>query len=396
MKKGIVLKAGKHHLTVMGTGGEFYKVHSFNGAKKEGDTIEFLGEQIVHSPRTLKRIAAKHSKSLLTAVAAILLLLFSVPLLNRPNPVFAAVSIDINPSVQLEMDNKYRVIGAAGENADGSNLLASIEWRNRPILEVTDKILSQAQHSGYLSNTSHDILIVPVTIAGSSDPGNIKKLFQTSLPQLAEKLGHNATIIFMEGNKKDRDQAGQEGISIGKHMLYERAKQKNLHISSKEIGQLSISEISSRLGGISGIGGSVQYSGKPVIRPTKVKMKVSEQAKPDAAGKHSVHAVAKPPHPVVPLPASIVPTRTKIQPSAHVSVKPVHNERVHTKPTNVSQQQNDRLHKEPERHDSEKPHSSNKEGEHQRQHENDHQQNDQQQNEHQQYDHEQNGHGRHD
>ncbi|WCK53945.1 hypothetical protein PP175_21900 [Aneurinibacillus sp. Ricciae_BoGa-3] len=397
MMKGVVLKTGKHHLTVMAAGGEFYKVHAVNGSKREGDTIEFFAEQIVQGPRPLKRTAAIHSKSFLTVAAVVLLLLFSIPMWNRAEPVSAAVSIDINPSVQLEVDSRDRVMAATGENADGSSLLASIDWKNRPILEVTDLIINQAQREGYLTKGTHDILIVPVAVADNKDAASIKKLFQLSLPGLAAKLGDGTTITFMEGNKEEREQAGREKISIGKYKLYELAKQKKINMSSRQMAQLSISEISSRLGGISAITGALQYTGKQEASPALNQKKASQQHKRTATTKPLEHVPVKTPHLVKPEPSAISPH--PIQASDGAAVKPVHNAHVHplqgAKETMPGKKQEERNSREPQEHSSGKIQHGRGKGEGRQKNghlQSEHPQNDHEQRHHEQTDTQQNRH----
>ncbi len=261
----------REFLIVITPKGEFCKVKP-QKSLKEGDLVEFSSEQIVsHSLSRQPRGKIGKVRPFLLMAASLLLLLLTIPVWNAfYPPVYASVSIDINPSVELEVDRNYNVVDAKGRNQDGEALLEEIHWKKRPLLSVTENILQQAGNKGYFVK-NRDVLIVPVGLKEKAAADQIGHLFQRDRSLLDHTPQKDVKITFVIGDNETKQKADQEKMSIGKYILYESVKKMNQNITVETARTLSVSELSAELGGISKLPRAIEY----------VKPGGQENSKPD-------------------------------------------------------------------------------------------------------------------
>ncbi|KIV60008.1 hypothetical protein AM501_17035 [Aneurinibacillus migulanus] len=262
-KKGIVLEIRGQYLIVMTSSGEFCKVPPAEGLITEGEEIEFTHtlEASGSTPARGKRYAWKSWTY--AAAACLLLLITALPLWNMVfASAYAMVSIDINPSFELEVDEKYEVTDVHALNKDAERIMPDIDWQKHTLTEVTKDILSEARKQGYLEK-NHDVLIVPV---GLKDPAASQELLEVMKKEVPLFTGDGMgelTITMMESTKEIREQARKLGVSAGKYALYDSMKRIDKNFNEDSIRSMSISEVSSAIGGFKNIPNAVQYSNVP-------------------------------------------------------------------------------------------------------------------------------------
>ena len=87
--------------------------------------------------------------SSIAAVAAALFMLVGVGAWVYDSPVYY-VSVDINPSMTMEVNLFERVIGTEFVNKDAKALFDSLDMKNRPVEEVIAEIVALLAADGYL------------------------------------------------------------------------------------------------------------------------------------------------------------------------------------------------------------------------------------------------------
>lgn len=102
----------------------------------------------------------------------------SVPAFDTVATAF--VDIDVNPSIELQMNASDEVVGAEGLNEDGQAVLAGLSLTGLPYSEAFDKIARSEAFAGYLGNDSY----VQVSVA-SDDQRQEQALMSVSEQQLA-------------------------------------------------------------------------------------------------------------------------------------------------------------------------------------------------------------------
>ncbi len=215
-------------LTLLTPDGEFLKVSSDGVHHDIGDEIPIpVLEEEKSSPfafwQRLKR------KSVVALAIACLFLLFAFFPLNQ-NQVYAYMSIDVNPSIELGFNKNLKVIELIPYNEEGKKIIEELgDWKLKGIHEVADSILNTIKSKGYLKK-EQEIVISTVHIAESKQEADqeIEKTISDLEKTISEE---HAKVTSYEATVKERDQAIENGVTPGK-LISEQKK-----TTTKEMNQ---------------------------------------------------------------------------------------------------------------------------------------------------------------
>ncbi|TFB22144.1 hypothetical protein E3U55_07525 [Filobacillus milosensis] len=184
--------------------------------------------QWINSFTQLKPIAA--------ALIAILLFIPYYSWLGEDD-VHAYVNIDINPSVELSVNDEYEVIGVEGLNEDGRSLVQQLSnWEHQSIQKVSAKILNLSDQLGYL-NENHQILL-GISFVDQLSHGDDNLVLQEVSKQMETNF-KSVSVASFEVPKDVREKAKKEKASMNlmyaSEILEKReAQQDNVESQSNE------------------------------------------------------------------------------------------------------------------------------------------------------------------
>lgn len=209
MFKGIVMELKKDYAIVMKSDGTMVRVR-MKPELSIGDAIVFLQEDIYDNQVIDTK---KRGKLLIPLVAAAMITIFFLsPLISNfgvSHKAYAMLTLDINPSLEIEVDRNKRVIKASGLNKDGVNLnLQRLEGMN--IEEAMHEIKSNIDESTTVTNK--ESLLVGFAFL-EQDDSNFEKEIQNT-------IRHNFNtfdIVYLKRNKEDAEKAKAKGISLGRY-----------------------------------------------------------------------------------------------------------------------------------------------------------------------------------
>ncbi len=223
------------YLTLLTPDGEFLR------AKKQDNVM--LGDEIAFFPikEPIQTRASRWEKlrmkrglmASLSAVAMIVLLLSFIPMLVTSKEAYAYVSIDINPSIEIGVDDVLNVISIEAYNKEGEDLLKVLpNWKKQHIDVVTKNIINKSIESGYLVE-GKEVLITTVI---NEENNLVKEELQKDLNQLVAsyKEDKKIEVTAVESNTETREKAKQQGLSTGKLIQKEKNAQKELVETEKE------------------------------------------------------------------------------------------------------------------------------------------------------------------
>ncbi|WP_110929215.1 anti-sigma factor domain-containing protein [Bacillus massiliglaciei] len=218
MKKGVVLSIDRKFVTVMTPDGEFIKTERRKG-------LDHIGEEIWFSPRSEshRQTFFKHSsvKVMFAVLAACWILYFTLPSIQGSR-VYAYMTIDINPSIELSMDGDMRVIDLQGINADGKQVVNSMKgWKKEDIMQVTEKLAAETKRLGFLDKIKGKDILISTTVKNDEKSAVLEKDMK-KISQLNLFSGNELEII--EASEKERRMAREKGVSTG---IYVEQKRKN-------------------------------------------------------------------------------------------------------------------------------------------------------------------------
>lgn len=136
------------------------------------------------------------------------------------NAVASLVSLDVNPSIQLEVNKNEKVLSATPMNDDGAEILADMDLKGTQADVAMYAIIGSLLEHGYVDELANSILIT----VEDDDQARGEKLQQELTAQadaaLANAQVNGAVLAQTLQNSEELSQKAQEyGISTGKAAL---------------------------------------------------------------------------------------------------------------------------------------------------------------------------------
>ena len=180
------------------------------------------------------------------AVAAVLVLIiagvFAVKNLGAPSDTLAAiVSLDVNPSIELNVDKDEKIISAKGLNDDGRRVLGDMELEGSSLEVAVNAVIGSMLKNGYLDDMANSILVSVSGVNGY----DADKLRSTLADDVNRQL-ENCSVLSQDVSNADSDTvklADKYGITVGKAALIRQIVAADSRHSFEELAALSINEL---------------------------------------------------------------------------------------------------------------------------------------------------------
>jgi hypothetical protein len=225
MKKGIVLEVDDDFVTLLTPDGEFVQIKK-EGSYQIGQEIERIPMQRQKTKKTFFRFSS--FKLAVASIAAVCLLVLSLFSSSTSNAVYAYLSIDINPSIELTVNKKLEVINIRGYNQDGKKLVANLsDWKEKKFVDVTKKIIELSMKNGYLQE-GEEVLIT--TVEREANRSSSQRLTK-ELDEVKRSYQKQDIVVTTEKSTLElRKEAVEKGFTTGKYMrLTEKAKENKIN-----------------------------------------------------------------------------------------------------------------------------------------------------------------------
>lgn len=207
----------REYIVVLTPDGEFAK------AKREKATYE-LGEEVpvkLYSSRKWQNQQKQRSKwrrmAFTSLVIAAALLLFFIPFGQNKQEVFAYVSIDINPSIEIGVNPSYEVISLTGYNKEGKEIIAKLKrkWKYESFKKVANRILEKSEEEGYLHKNKEIVVTTSYRDEASKEKEDFSKVVKDSTKTWRES---KYKFVQKDCSFKKRKEAQKKGLSAGKYI----------------------------------------------------------------------------------------------------------------------------------------------------------------------------------
>lgn len=214
MNKGIVMKIKKQYAIVLSDHSIYYKIQ-IKDNMHVGQKLWFLEDDILKVERQTSNV--KRSILAIATVAALLAIMIIGPMTSTV-PTYAIVSIDINPSLDLKIDEHEDVVEIIPLNGEAKQV-TNDEMIGQPVTDVIDEILSLAQQKEYLNDTNNYVLI---SSAEFSEDSNLSESIAAKLETL--EIEGNVKVYFIESDKATAEESLKNGVSLGRLELAKLTK----------------------------------------------------------------------------------------------------------------------------------------------------------------------------
>ncbi|RKQ31240.1 anti-sigma-I factor RsgI family protein [Oceanobacillus halophilus] len=239
-KRGIILEQHRNYTILLTKDGAFEKGKVITGSGQIGDEVFFEPFGTKKKSFVFAQGNRKHVSALfLSAACFLLLLILPVYFITGANKTYAYVSVDINPSIELEINKDYQVRSIRPINTDASTVVDQLEdYQNRKIETVIQMIMDKSEENGLINE--HKSMLVGVSFLGDTDSDEeILYLLEDHL-ELSEP---DWEIAAFDIPKNIRNQAKEQQLSMNEVIATTFLEDSNLSADDSNNSNLDEHEI---------------------------------------------------------------------------------------------------------------------------------------------------------
>ncbi|MFD2443285.1 anti-sigma factor domain-containing protein [Bacillus sp. CGMCC 1.16607] len=213
MRKGIVMEVDERFLTLLTPEGEFLRARKQKQDYLIGQEIDFFPIQEV-----VKKTSWYHTlsrKSVAAAVFAIMIASAAFLPIYGDHDVYAYMSIDVNPSIELAINDELEVIHLDAYNHEGEQIISKLsKWKNQDVSVVTNEIIKEIKDQGFFQD--HQEVVIS-TVYKEKKKENVTKKLEANIEEIEETIEKdNLHLTVIQGTKEERKAAHKIGVTTGK------------------------------------------------------------------------------------------------------------------------------------------------------------------------------------
>ena len=153
------------------------------------------------------------------------------------------VGLDVNPSVELNLDDDYKIVEVKTNNEDGEKIVGNMDLKGSDIEVGVNALIGAMLKEGYIDELKNSLLI---SVTGENEQENEKLRQQLSLniDELLKASDINGSIVSQTINDQNVENlAKQYQISVGKAEIIQQLVSKNPLYTFDSLKNLSIHEL---------------------------------------------------------------------------------------------------------------------------------------------------------
>lgn len=180
----------------------------------------------------------------IAAIFVIAFLYFNFFIMSNQTGAYGYVSVDINPSIELEIDREYKVVKLNPLNEDAKPLILDLNSKDRVVEEVITDLIDKSLEMGFIAQNAKN----PVLVSGTLKKANIAKEEEAKLGELLKNIKASMENKDIKGyimltTDQEREIAQSEGISMGRYSLYTRAQKISDNSVFDDAHKMDIAEV---------------------------------------------------------------------------------------------------------------------------------------------------------
>lgn len=208
------------------------------------DCKQGKGKVVVMTETKKKKSAMKY----IAAAAGLFLLLgcggVGMKLYQFHYAVASTISLDVNPSIQVTVNEKERVLDVVALNKDAGIVIGDMDFKGSDIDVVINALVGSMLRKGYLNELANSILI-SVDNADPAKGAVLQEKLTAEVNNLLASDGFFGAVLGQTLAKDDalQKQADQYGITPGKAQLIQEILNTSTRHTFDELAALSINEL---------------------------------------------------------------------------------------------------------------------------------------------------------
>lgn len=233
-ESGMVVKIERRSCIAVTPAGEFIEVPlPKGGGIRIGQEISLTGRR--------KRMS--YLRYFMVAASFLLIFLTSQFYIGRTSQAVAYLTMDINPSIELAISDKGKVVSCSGLNSDGEKILSQVTVKGYDLEQAVGIIVTQAITDKYLTADDSNVILTTLTVNEDSDPVVDLEHVYKAIKSSMDSGGVVSEVVIEAVEPEMRQEAVESGISTGRLLLQKKAVEKSLPVSVSDIGTIRFDKI---------------------------------------------------------------------------------------------------------------------------------------------------------
>ncbi len=198
---------------------------------------------------TVKRNKMREHMYALIATAAAILLAFNIGLdvysASMKSRIMTVVDIDVNPSIELNINANDRIVSVRAINQDAVEILDGMDLTGAQTKVAVNAIMGSMFEHGYLKGET-DSVLVSVSNKDEAKALEVERDVTENIDSLMKAYSQDVSVIGQTIEKEDKelvDKSNDYGISEGKVALINKIISYNSVYTFEELAKLNITEL---------------------------------------------------------------------------------------------------------------------------------------------------------
>ncbi len=187
----------------------------------------------------------KSTKKIVAGLSAAVLVLGAVGIykLVENDPVASVVSLDVNPSIELHVDDDAEIVRAVAMNPEAEKVLNGMKLRDMDVDTAVNAIVGSLLKNGYVDELANSILL-SVEDENTVRGARLKEKLTEEINAILSATSVNASILAQEVKAENtQEMADKLDVSKGKAALVQNIVEANDTYKADELAKLSVNEL---------------------------------------------------------------------------------------------------------------------------------------------------------
>lgn len=192
----------------------------------------------LNTKRTWRFIAAAAAAVFLLALGAVI----GMVIRNAPdNKVFATVSIDVNPSLEIKINKEEKVLDVIPLNDDAEKVIGDMDFSGSGVELAVNALIGSMYRLGYLNSGSNSVL-VSLSNEDALKTGDLLDRLTVEISDMLEGSGSNVAA-GISGNKRNTDDLPDNQIPSSRGALISKLLEQDASWNDFRIWMMSMEDL---------------------------------------------------------------------------------------------------------------------------------------------------------
>ena len=149
-----------------------------------------------------------------------------------------SIGLDINPSLELQVNALDRVIALKGKNEDGIEVAGKLDVTGMPYDEAMQRILISQELAPYLENGS----MISISVVGGGTDTHAEEMLSKVVCR-AYAIAEDENVFYCQTDKETLAAARNAGLCIPRYLAWQHLLESDPDVTAEEVSQLPKEEI---------------------------------------------------------------------------------------------------------------------------------------------------------